>query len=53
MMTKARLLYTLGRIAQGTDGEKQHADADAALLDYIGDADITAAYHASNPGWCA
>ena len=57
MMTKARLLRELGEIGKAEaadgDGEKAHSLADAALLSYIGDADVTAAYHASNPGWCA
>ncbi|AGT12960.1 hypothetical protein KAYACHO_56 [Mycobacterium phage KayaCho] len=53
MMTKARLLRTLGELAKETDGEKAHSEADAALLDYLADPEITAAYHASNPGWCA
>lgn len=53
MMTKARLLRTLGELATEPGGEKSHALADAALLDYIGDAEISAAYTASNPGWCA
>lgn len=57
MMTKARLLRELAEITerhnQTGDGERAHGEADAALLSYIGDAEITAAYHASNPGWCA
>lgn len=53
MMTRARLLRTLGELAKQTDGERAHSEADAALLDFIGDPEVTAAYHAAHPGWCA
>lgn len=54
-MTKARLVRELNALPakHGDDGEGAHSDADALLLDYIADPEITAAYNASNPGWCA
>lgn len=55
MMTKARLLRELKALPDkhGHDGEASHSEADALLLDYLSDPEITAAYQASNPGWCA
>jgi hypothetical protein len=35
------------------DPERGHSEADDALLEYIGDLDITQAYAAAHPGWCA
>lgn len=54
-MTKARLLATLQeiRVDFAHDGEAAHSNADDALLSYIGDEQITAAYRAASPGWCA
>lgn len=52
-MTKARLLRELAEIAKDPDGEASHSRADDALLNYIGDTEISAAYQAAHPGWCA
>ena len=45
-MTKEKLLALLAKLAQTTDTEVAHASADGALLQYINDPDITAAYEA-------
>lgn len=53
LMERDHLLRLLAALAADGDGEKAHVIADAALLDYINDPEITAAYRASHPGWCA
>lgn len=45
-MTKAELLAKLKAIREQSDREAAHADADDALLDYINDAEVRAAYDA-------
>jgi hypothetical protein len=46
-MTRDELLARLTRIANRTSGdpESDHADADEALLDYVGDAEIREVYN--------
>ena len=44
-MTKEELL-TILRSAQTGDTESAHVDADAALIEYINDPEVTAAYRA-------
>lgn len=43
-MTKEELLYKLAQAATDHDKENAHFDADLALLEYINDPDISAAY---------
>jgi hypothetical protein len=43
-MTKEQLLARLKELERGTDTEEDHRDADSALLEFIGDSDISAAY---------
>lgn len=52
-MTRDELLDTLLAMAGDEDGdaEQRHADADRALLRFIADNEITAAYHAIQPKW--
>jgi hypothetical protein len=45
-MTKTELLDVLTRCQRDRDPEGAHADADDALLSYINDPEITAAYEA-------
>ena len=45
-MTKLELLEILKRCEEQPDTETAHADADEALLDYINDVEIRAAYEA-------
>ena len=45
-MTRDELLSLLAEYARETDTEGAHADADAALIAYIGDPEIDAAYRA-------
>jgi hypothetical protein len=45
-MTKIELLAFLERCQRSDDPEAAHSDADAALLAYINDPEITAAYEA-------
>lgn len=43
-MSKTELLRKLADYARNVDGEAAHAAADTALLEFIDDPDITAAY---------
>ncbi len=43
-MTKDELLAKLAVIAQDGDQERAHGDADDALIEYINDPDVKAAY---------
>lgn len=52
-VSRQHLLDQLALIKTNPDGEAAHSAADAALLGYIGDAEISAAYTAAHPGWCA
>ena len=45
-MTKKALLDKLRRLAKSDDTEGGHVNADAALLAYINDPDVSEAYHA-------
>jgi hypothetical protein len=49
---KDELLAKLRELATSDDKEAAHGEADAALRNYIGDADITDAYNAITK-WCA
>jgi len=51
-MTKGELLEILVNLQRsGGDGEQGHIDADYALLDYINDLEIRAAYEAIPDRW--
>ncbi|HEY8861032.1 MAG TPA: hypothetical protein VIN37_02920 [Candidatus Limnocylindria bacterium] len=50
-MTKAELLQRL-IVAKSFDQETGHSEADGALVDFIDDAEVTAAYDAI-PKWYA
>ena len=52
MLTKEALLELLRREAKSDDTEQAHAAADEALLDFINDPEIRAAYNAV-PKWYA
>ncbi len=41
----AELVARLMALAENGDPENDHIDADEALLDYIGDADVREAFH--------
>lgn len=43
-MTKDELLEKLSALAEGHDSEHAHAEADKALIEFIDDDEITAAY---------
>ncbi len=45
-MTKKKLLKTLAMCAENSDTERAHSDADEALVAFIGDPEIAAAYEA-------
>lgn len=45
-MTKLELLEKLLEIKKSDDPEQGHAEADDSLLEYINDADVTAAFTA-------
>lgn len=47
-LTKRELLAVLAKAAVSSDTESAHADADSALLRFIGDPEITRAYRAIN-----
>jgi hypothetical protein len=49
-MTKAELLALLTALRYAPDPGAAHDDADKALLDYIHDVEITAAYNAVPKG---
>lgn len=53
MLTKEELIHELAVIAEvnADDPESGHADADRALLRFINDPEITAAYEAVYPKW--
>lgn len=51
-MTKEELLATLAECAEWGDTEIAHSTADAALMEYINDPEIAAAYEAV-PKWYA
>ena len=56
-MTKEELLQKLRAIERGTpnkysDEEDDHKDADFALLEYINDPEITAAFDSINKWYC-
>lgn len=51
-MKKAVVLKILKKCADNMDNESAHVDADAALVAYIDDPEITAAYQAV-PKWYA
>lgn len=43
-MTKDELLFRLAGCAENPDEEQAHCEADAALVEYIADDEIAAAY---------
>lgn len=45
-MTKEQLINKLIELAKHGDSERAHIYADQALLEYIGDPDVTAAFEA-------
>lgn len=48
---KQDLLLDLRRLAADDDKEARHAEADMALLKFIDDEHVTAAYEAIDPRW--
>ena len=51
-MTRDELLARLRALASARDAETAHGDADDALIEFIGDPDVTAAF-AAIPKWYA
>ena len=45
-MTREELLMRLAECARNPDREVAHIEADEAVLEYVGDADVTAAFDA-------
>lgn len=50
-MTKKELLNALKTLAESSDPETAHRNADEALLNYINDQEITDTYDLIDPKW--